>query len=308
MALMETQPALATNVFEQGSFGFTSITVEKSNESSSPPKPLFIVSPTVAGTYPVLLFFPGTQIRNASYSKIFHHISSHGFIVVSPQLYICCLTQQQTEIDSAAAVTNWLPTGLSSTLPTNIQPNLQLLAVSGHSRGGKSAFALALDESSLLTSLSIKTLIALDPVAGFCGKEIPPQILTCVPRSFNLTIPVAVIGTGLGPEHKFGILPACAPDKLNSEEFFTECKPPCGYFKAKDFGHMDMLDDVTLMSCICVSGDGTGGKDGLRACLGGVFVACLRAFLEGESRDLRVIVDNPGVAPVILDPVCFVET
>lgn len=37
-------------------------------------------------------------------------------------------------------------------------------------------------------------------------------------------------------------------------------------------------------------------------------MACLRAFLEGESRDLRVIVDNPGVAPVILDPVCFVET
>lgn len=70
---------------------------------------------------------------------------------------------------------------------------------------------------------------------------------------------------------------------------------------------MDMLDEVKLMSCLCVSGDGKGGKDGFRACLAGVFVAFMRAFLERESGDLRVIVDNPGVAPVTLDPVIFVE-
>ncbi|KAI8522952.1 hypothetical protein RHMOL_Rhmol13G0037000 [Rhododendron molle] len=308
MAQIEAMPALATNVFEPGSLGFQCKSV-KSTDSSSPPKPLFIVTPTVEGTYPVLLFLPGTQIQNTSYSRMFQLIASHGFIVVAPQLYSCALVPETEEINSAAAVTNWLPTGLPSALPPTIHPNLQLLALSGHSRGGKSAFALALGRSSPATSLPFSALIALDPVAGFCCFRIPPHILTYVPRSFDLTIPVAVIGTGLGPEHKLGILPACAPNGMNSAEFFTECRPPCCYFYAKEFGHMDMLDEVTLTSCMCASGDGkgTGGKDGFRACLAGVFVAFMRAFLEKESGDLRVIVDNPGVAPVTLDPVIFVE-
>ncbi|KAE9460629.1 hypothetical protein C3L33_07466, partial [Rhododendron williamsianum] len=276
MAQIETTPALATNVFEPGSLGFQCKSVKSSCDSSSPPKPLFIVTPTVEGTYPVLLFLPGTQVRNTSYSRMFQLIASHGFIVVAPQLYSCALVPETEEINSAAAVTNWLPTGLPSALPPTIHPNLQLLALSGHSRGGKSAFALALGRSSPATSLPFSALIALDPVAGFCCFRIPPHILTYVPRSFDLTIPVAVIGTGLGPERKLGILPACAPNGMNHDEFFTD-------------------------------GDGKGGKDGFRACLAGVFVAFMRAFLERESGDLRVIVDNPGVAPVTLDPVIFVE-
>lgn len=55
-------------------------------EKKYPPKEILIVHPIESGTYPVLLFFPGTSLVNSFYSQLFKHISSHGFIVVSPQV------------------------------------------------------------------------------------------------------------------------------------------------------------------------------------------------------------------------------
>ena len=75
----------STSVFETGSLSVSSIHVDTSN-IASPPKPLLIISPTVQGTYPVLLFLHGYELRNIFYSHLLRHISSHGFIVVAPQV------------------------------------------------------------------------------------------------------------------------------------------------------------------------------------------------------------------------------
>lgn len=77
--------ATTTQVFEAGRLSTGSFQVEKS-DPSSPPKQLFIVTPTEEGTYPVLLFLHGTSLRATFYSLLFLHISSHGFIVVAPQV------------------------------------------------------------------------------------------------------------------------------------------------------------------------------------------------------------------------------
>ncbi|GFZ19725.1 hypothetical protein Acr_28g0004300 [Actinidia rufa] len=289
-----------TNIFEEGKFIVKCITIEKSHPSS-PPKPLLIITPTTPGKYPLLLFFHGFWIHNTSYTCFLHHISSHGFIVVAPQLYTSMFTSGKTELDSSATVTSWLSTGgLNLTLPQDVEPDLLKVAVSGHSRGGKTAFALALGYAK--SSLKFSVLLGLDPVEGT-----DPKILTNSPHSFDLSIPVAVIGTGLGDRHKFGVLPACAPDGRNYEEFFAECKPPCWFFYAKDYGHMDMMDDGTelLTSCACVCGKGP--KQPFRRCLGGIFVAVLRAYLEGDSEDLQDIVDYPSNAPTPLDPIIHLE-
>lgn len=55
---------------------------------SLPPKPLFIVTPVEEGTYPLILFFHGTCLTTTSYSQLFDFISSHGFIIVSPQVLL----------------------------------------------------------------------------------------------------------------------------------------------------------------------------------------------------------------------------
>ncbi|XP_059660455.1 chlorophyllase-1-like [Cornus florida] len=305
MALVETRPALSTttSVFERGSLGVKSITVETSSPSS-PPNKLLVVTPTVQGTYPVLVFVHGFAMQILSYSELLEHISSHGFIVVAPQCSI--LSTGPQEINSVAAVTDWLSTGLQTVLAEyNVQPNLLKLALSGHSRGGKIAFALALGHAK--TSLKFFALIGIDPVAGASVScRIQPHILTYVPRSFDLGIPVSVIGTGLGDEPKCCIMPfSCAPDGVNHAEFFTECKPPCCYFLAKDYGHMDMLNDDTLMSCMCKGGKGS--KDLMRKCVGGIAVAFMKDYLEGESSDLKAIVNDPTIAPIKLDPVIFMK-
>ena len=99
MALLETKtssmftnnaPPATTSVFNKGKFTVTAINVKTSKSSStSPPKPLLIVTPTIEGSYPIVLFLHGFCLRNNFYTDLLHHISSHGFIVVAPQvLYI----------------------------------------------------------------------------------------------------------------------------------------------------------------------------------------------------------------------------
>ncbi|KAF3975225.1 hypothetical protein CMV_001497 [Castanea mollissima] len=315
MAELKGKPALATTttVFYQGKLPFTSKQVETSNgdgSSSPPPKPLLIVTPTTTGQYPVILFLHGFYLRNYFYSQLLEHISSHGYIVVAPQLYLYIPSSGLEEIESAAKVTDWLSSGLQPQLPENVEANLQKLALAGHSRGGKAAFALALGYAK--TSLKFSVLLSIDPVAG-CTKccRTQPHILTYVPRSFNLSIPVTVIGTGLGPEQKNCLSPPCAPEGLNHDEFFNECKPPCAHFVAKDYGHMDMLNDDPsgivgeLSGCICVNGKGP--RDPMRRSVGGIAVAFLKAYLEDESGDFVAILADPSLAPAKLEPVEFIE-
>ena len=123
-------------------------------------------------------------------------------------------------------------------------------------------------------------------------------------------MPVAIIGTGLGSEQRNFLTPPCALDGLNHEEFFKESKPPCAYFVAKDYGHMDILDDSPtgivgeLSSCICKNGKGP--RTLMRRSVAGIVVAFLKAFLEGDDKDLVALINDPSISPAKLDPVVFV--
>ena len=139
-----------------------------------------------------------------------------------------------------------------------------------------------------------------------------PHILTGVPHSFNLAIPVAVIGTGLGPEPNSCTPMPCAPDGVNHEEFFKECKPPCAHFVAKEYGHMDMLDDDIpgivggmLSKRMCKNGEGP--REYMRRTVGGLVVALLRAHLKGQWEDLDATLADPGIAPCKLEKVEYVR-
>lgn len=209
------------------------------------------------------------------------------------------------EVKTAAKVTDWLCTGLGSVLPQKVQPDLSRVALSGHGRGGKIAFALALGH--VPTSLKFKALLGIDPVACRNPPTWPePEILTYVPRSFDLSIPVGVIGTSLGNQPKC-MMPPFAPNGINHAEFFNESKPPCSYFLAMNYGGCDMLDEskAALASLVCKSGKGS--KALMRKGVGGIVVAFLKAYLGGQDDDLKAIVDAPTIAPITLDPVIFVK-
>lgn len=211
------------------------------------------------------------------------------------------------EIKCAGQVADWIVDNIQSLLPENVEPNLSKFVMAGHSRGGKTAFSVALGHAK--TKLNIMALVGVDPVAGlnkYC--ETCPRILTGQAGSFNLSMPVAIIGTGLGPEKAdYCCAMPCAPEGVNHVNFFYESNPPCAYFVAKEYGHMDMLDDDLegvvgkLAECMCKNNE-SGDKDPMRRTVGGLVVAFLRAYLDLQTQDLDAIIDNPRLAPTTLNP------
>ncbi|XP_045792657.1 chlorophyllase-1 [Trifolium pratense] len=297
---------IGTNVFQIGNIKWKQFNVDTS------PKPLLVFTPTVEGTYPVILFCHGFAICNSYYSKLLGHITSHGFIVVAPQLFTLGLPMPGLcEVKFAGKVANWIAGELQPKISENVQENVQAkldtIVLAGHSKGGKTAFAVALGHAE--TTLKFSSLIGIDPVAGPSKCKITrtlPHILTGKAQSFDLNMPVVVIGTGLGPETGNCFPIACAPDGVNHEEFFYECKPPCAHFVTKDYGHMDMLDDdvSSLLKCMCKNG--IAPKDLTRRTLGGLVVAFLKAYLYNQWEDFKAILEDPNLARAKLeDPVFY---
>lgn len=290
--------------FEPGNFSVQSFKVESSAVSSKS-RPLYVVTPTDIGAYPVIQFLHGFLCSNTSYSQLLQHIASHGFVVVAPQGKNSILATVSQEITDEAAVTNWMGTGLQPLLPENVTADFTKLGLAGHSRGGDVAFCMALGKAE--TTLNFSALIGIDPVAGLNTLWMSnPHILSYIPRSFDLQIPVGVIGTGLGSQKKNFLLPPCAPDGVNHAEFFNECKPPCCYFLAKDHGHMSMLDDgaFKLGSCGCKSG--SQPRNLMRKGTAGIVVAFMKSYLKNDEADLLAILNNPKSAPITLDPVIYI--
>ncbi|KAJ6773834.1 CHLOROPHYLLASE-1 [Salix purpurea] len=297
------------SVFETGKFH--PITSDVGTASScSPPKPLLIVRPEEQGTYPVILFHHGTACQNSWYTDVFSFISSHGYIVVAPQLYDLIPPSGQGELDLAAKVANWLPSGLRCVLPENIEGDLQNLALAGHSRGGYIAFALALGLADVSFEVNFSALIGVDPVAGTSkNDQLEPKMLDHESCSFNISIPVAIIGTGLGNKPVLPLMPTCAPDGVSHTEIFNGCRPPCSHFVTTDYGHMDVLDDdigvVGGLARAACKGSGSGvSRDPMRKTAGGIFVAFLEAFFNGNYTEYNNILQKPNYfAPATLDPV-----
>lgn len=224
------------------------------------------------------------------------------------QFYQWLLICKNDEIKTAAKVAKWLASGLEMCLPEHVKPDLSKTALMGHSRGGRTAFGLALGHRHPTTSLAFKALIGLDPVEGPTPPAwVEPRILSYVPRSFNVSMPIAVVGTGLSNQNKGAFIPPLAPDGYNHSEFFNESRPPCCYFLAKDYGHCDVLDDDKLGLAGLVCKSGKGSKEKMRRGVGGVVVSFLHAYLGGECEILEGVVAAPALAPIILDPIIYVK-
>lgn len=77
-------------VFKTGKHAVKLFSVHQDDSQSSaappPPKPLLVSTPCEEGEFPVLIFLHGFLLYNSFYSQLLQHISSHGFIVVAPQV------------------------------------------------------------------------------------------------------------------------------------------------------------------------------------------------------------------------------
>ncbi|KAD1488653.1 hypothetical protein E3N88_42738 [Mikania micrantha] len=253
-----TKPITCFNV---GGYKVETKSVPKSSSSTTPNPPLFVVYPTEKGTYPVILFLHGFSIPNTSYSDLFEFIASHGYIIVAPGQTLLgfltgmCVFSAVGDVDDAAETANWINNNqgenLKLVLPHDVTPDLENVALAGHSKGGKAAFALALGHAT--TSLI----------------------------------------QGLGDDGFCGCFPPAAPWGCNHPFFFNECKPPTCYFVAKDFGHMDMLNNwMARLSGMFVCKSGKGSYADMRRACGGIFVAFLKNYMFNDAEDLTAIIKS----------------
>ncbi|CAI9298174.1 unnamed protein product [Lactuca saligna] len=296
------------NVFSCGKYHPKPI--ELNNEVTR--KPLTIVTPLEEGEFPVLILLHGFLLDRDFYSQLSCHIASHGFIIVVPQLYegLYIGFDADVDVESAAEITNWLPEGLQQVLPSQVKANLTKIGLAGHSRGGKAAFALVLNRLNTKLNLKFSALIGIDPVDGLDKwKQTQPKVLTYVPHSFDLEMPVMVIGSGLG---EFPIIPIwpfrpCAPEGVNHKNFYNECRKPACYFVVKDYGHLDVLDTKTTgptgvaTYCMCKSGK---TRNPMRIFVGGAVVTFLKASFDGDFSYLMAIKDDEN-SPVSLQTVDY---
>lgn len=72
-------------VFEAGKLSVKSIQVKKSEVCGAPTEVL-VVAPETEGSYPVVIFCHGYCTQTTWYSQLLRHISSHGYILVAPQV------------------------------------------------------------------------------------------------------------------------------------------------------------------------------------------------------------------------------
>eukprot|EP01018_Ginkgo_biloba_P030981 Gb_22310 [translate_table: standard] len=270
--------------------------------SDGAPKSMSVVIPTADGDYPVVLFQHGFMLNHAFYTQLLRHVASHGYIAVAPQMYVLTSADATREISEAAEVADWLPDGLAASFPQSlknrVRPNFEKFVLAGHSRGGKVAFGLALGRFGAQTSLKLSALVGLDPVDGEGeGMQTNPPILTYKENSFDLEMPVLVVGSGLGPCK-------CNPEGVNHRDFYNECRAPAYHFVASDYGHLDFLNNNIgisgeVASLFCKRG---GAKEPMRRFTGGILVAFLRKSLDNDGAALNQILDCPSICPVKIEP------
>lgn len=248
---------------------------------------LRLFAPIPGGTYPYIQFQHGFQLLNTAYDDVLSQVASHGFVVIVPQMYepgIASLFAGPTaeeEAELAEAILLDLPLRFDE-LPA-IERYESGIGLAGHSRGGKVAWRVAVDQPERL-----RGLVGIDPVDGTGGPAMnQPRV---VQGPFSFIQASLILGAGLGGN--------CAPAGDNHEQFYAASPMPSWHIVATNHGHGDMLDEdvAAAAALLCESNP---DRESMRRLTAGLLVAFFRGVLqEGDASALSLI--NADAAPAAI--------
>lgn len=258
------------------------------------PAAMEIWAPEQPGGYPLVVFQHGFLLANVTYyDALLSHVASHGFVVVAPRMYAADgnpIGKPSTTDEAmlAADVRRWAAQQAGAVVGYTIRP--ELLALAGHSRGGKVNARQLVAEPT-----AADAVIGIDPVDGTGGPFGGDSRV--VSGAFTYQAPSLIIGSGLGAEPLNNFAPACAPTGDNHVQFYNAAPAPAWHATVTDYGHLDMLNDNTQGCGIpCSSCKAGETRAPMRRTTAGLMVAFLRAELQGDA-SARGLLTQPRSAP-----------
>ena len=170
-----------------------------------------------------------------------------------------------------------------------VVPDLEKLMISGHSRGGKVAYALALGLlSKSQDPHKYVGLFALDPVDGGPNKATDPPIVTR--HDVDLAFPVFILGTEYGSQCAIPCAPPCCSHNAYAKVTHAEWMY---HAMALEYGHMDFLDDSWCWpSLMCKRGK---EKERLRKVSAALLLTFFESILTGSRTSLVDAISNASI-------------
>ena len=281
------------DVFMPGALAVSraSVTVQPDNTR------LALWYPSDAGAYAVIVFQHGFLMDTAYYDSMLTRIASHGFIVAAPQMYApgdnpVGKPTSGEEAANARVIWQGLDVTLAAALPAGVEARTDRLGVAGHSRGAKVIWNNLIADPSLAMAA-----VGVDPVDGNGVLGGDPAVLPS--GGVNFSMPVLLIGAGLGPVQSGIFGPACAPAQDGYLSFYAASQSPVYELVATEYGHLDMLEDQPAGCGFVCSAceDGSGPRSSMRSATAGWTVALMRSALQGSDNAIGALT-SPDLAPV----------
>ena len=286
---------LSTNIdpFQPGPYNvdFTSIKPEIFGELDHH---LDVFTPSSAGSFPVIVFFPGMActVPSSAYSTILRHVASWGYVVLGPWalLYNPMDTYKAEWVDH---VLHWAQLNFSNLdFRTSIGMNEDLVMdftnIYFGAQSSGSHVAVQYIKQSQDCSL-VKGMFLLSPVDGIDPFGMIQEYCIDPPNLLNFQTPTMIISGGLdsvpGLDNLGGIMPACAPEKLANDRFYNALTGPTMLINTTEYGHMDCLDeemlDMVEFIHFCATDTDTD-KEAYRTFVAGHITAFLKFVGEGD--------------------------
>ncbi len=267
--------------------------------------PLVIYAPTGQGPYPVVGLLHGFMLGPEDYGSYGEHIGSWGYVVVLPQMPGSALSpvDQVQERDWVREVLDWIdgPANLEGAV-LDARADLELLAMSGHSRGGKIAFLTSVTDSR------IDAIFAIDPVdtAGGPGARPSPDNPSVAPELMpSVVAPMTIVGETVNATG--GIGGACAPAADNFEQYFGAATAPAAAIEFLTANHMSFIDDQNCGLTCTACPSGTDEPSVTRRMTQGYMVAFFEWQLRGRA-GYRDYLAGPFTQPDVDAGLVSVET
>ena len=244
-----------------------------------------VISPTKESTAPlgVLVMTHGFLLSQTFYRDVLAQVANQGFVVLAPQAYApggLPFGKPTTDVEAqkVAKAIEWFETHLSTLI--NRPVDFEKIGLVSHSRGSKVAWTILRDQLT-----RVKAVAAIDPVDGTQDGS-----ARVTGGTFQLDLPAFIIGTGLGGVNgSFG--QACAPSDMSYNSFWKSAQVANSWlYVAKDYGHMDFLDDgikCGMMCSVCSKAPAAQSRSDFRAWIAQGVASFMHGILDADQTSLE---------------------